>query len=102
MNKHIGSIRNIADLILNGHDQLDDCYIENFLPCNTATEHAKAIAEYKSWHSRIFSPGSIDKANEAHRVIWELVNTSERAAAEKGMKAGAGLIMELLNMEGAV
>ena len=93
---HIGTMRNIADLILNSSQQLDDYYINNWLPRDTADEHTKAMTKYDEWYER--ESRSRDRANEAHKIIWGLVSTAELLAAEKGMKTGARLVMELLGV----
>jgi len=93
-------MRNIADLILNGSQQFCDYYINNWLPRDTAAEHTKAMTKYDEWYEREFEgeSRSRDQANEVRKIIWELVSTAELLAAEKGMKAGARLVMELLGV----
>ena len=93
-----GTVRSIADLILNGHERYDDIHVNKWLHLDTEDEHAKAMTAYNKKRKDLSGGGLIPakQLDEIDTATWELVSATEQQAMEKGMKEGARLIMELL------
>lgn len=74
-------------------------YTDEHYNADSELELIEAEKAWDAWHEKTYpSCDNVKLANEAFFIKWELCNTHSRVAFEKGMKAGAKLIMNLLDI----
>jgi len=71
--------------------------VSEWLSTSTKQEAKEVEENFNAWLDRTFEKHA--QHLEAHAEIWQLVNAREQLACEKGMRAGAKLIVELLVVE---